>query len=225
MSFQCDEQAVHVVLCTVCSMWTKHKLPRNDTVHLCMGTSPDCHFWSTARCIPVGLKCPFVIEDAELSVTGLPAFVQRFVTGPIHQTAGMVDVEERYQPPMQSLHNGRYCGKPAFGVWTTYIVPFGRILIAGHLLLLRPQQDSMRWYLSNMIYLNAFNLCYMYIIRFDVWSNHCCDGSKSDECLLWVSSSLWWELYKLLYNRCHKGLNSYEYSLNQSNSSINCWND
>jgi len=42
-SFQCDEQAVHIVRCTGSTRWRKHNPPRNDTVHLWMGTSPDSH--------------------------------------------------------------------------------------------------------------------------------------------------------------------------------------
>jgi len=55
-SFQFDEQAVHMVRCTGSTWWRKHKPPRNDTVLLGMGTSPDSHFESTAGCIPTPLK-------------------------------------------------------------------------------------------------------------------------------------------------------------------------
>ena len=160
-SFQCDEQAVHMVRCTGSTRWRKHKPPRNDTVLLWMGTSPDSHFKSTAGRIPARLKCLFVVEDAESSVKGLLALVQTFATGPIRQTAGMVIVEERHQPPMQPLHDGSYRRKPLFGVGTTYIVPISAIQGAVHLLPLTPQPDSSRWYLSNTIDLNAFNLFYM----------------------------------------------------------------
>jgi len=90
-----------MVHCTGSTRGRKRKPPRHDTVLLCMGTSPDTHFKSTARHIPAHLKCLFIIEDAESSVEGLLALVQTFATGPIHQTAGMVIVEERHQPPMQ----------------------------------------------------------------------------------------------------------------------------
>jgi len=104
-SFQCNEQAVHMVRCTGSTRWRKHKPPRNDTVLLWMGTSPDRHFKSTAGHIPVQFKCLFMVEDAELSVEGLFALVQTFATGLIRQTAGMVIVNKRHQPPMEPLHN------------------------------------------------------------------------------------------------------------------------
>ena len=99
-----------------------------------MGTSLDSHFKSTAGRIPTRLKCLLVIEDAESSVKGLLALVQTFATGPICQTAGMVIVEERHQPPMQPLHDGSYRRKPLFGVGTTYIVTISTIQGAVHLL-------------------------------------------------------------------------------------------
>jgi len=160
-SFQFDEQAVHMVHCTGSTRWRKHKPPRNDTVLLCMGTSPDIHFELTAGCIPTRLKCLFVVKDATLSVTGLLALVQTFATGPMRQTAGIVIVEERHQRPMQRLHNGSYRHKPRFGVGTTYIAPLSAIQGAVHFLSLMPQPDSMRWYFSNMIDLNGLNLFYM----------------------------------------------------------------
>jgi len=160
-SFQCDEQGVHMVCCTGSTRWRKHKPPRNDTVLLWMGTSPDSHFKSTAGVIPVRLKCLFIFEDAESSLKGLLALVQTLATGPICQTTGMVIVEERHPPPMQHLHDGSYCLKPLFGVGTTYIVPISAIQGAVHILPLLPQPDSSLWYLSNTIDLNAFNLFYM----------------------------------------------------------------
>jgi hypothetical protein len=89
-----------MVHCTGSTRWSKHKPPRNNPVLLWMGTSPDNHFKLTAGCIPARLKCLFVIEDSESSIKGLLALVQMFATGPIHQTAGMVIVGERHQPPM-----------------------------------------------------------------------------------------------------------------------------
>jgi hypothetical protein len=74
-SFHCDEQAVHMVRCTGSARWRTHRPPRNDSVLLWMGTSPDSHFQSTAGCIPTQLKCLFVIEDAKSSVKGLLALV------------------------------------------------------------------------------------------------------------------------------------------------------
>jgi hypothetical protein len=51
-SFQCDEQAVHMVRWTGSTGWRNHKPPRKNTVFLRVGTSPDSHFKSTAGCIP-----------------------------------------------------------------------------------------------------------------------------------------------------------------------------
>ena len=111
-SFQCDEQAVHMVRCTGSTRWRKHKPPRNDKALLWMGTSLDSHFMATAGCIPTRLKCLFVVEDAESSVKRLLALVQTFETGPIRQTAGTMIVEKRHQPPMQPLQDGSYYRKP-----------------------------------------------------------------------------------------------------------------
>jgi len=99
-SFHCDKQPVHMVRCTGSTRWRKHKPPRNDTVLLWMGTSPDSHFKLTAGHIPTRLKFLFLIKDAKSSIQGLLALVQTFATAPICQTAGMVIVEERHQPPM-----------------------------------------------------------------------------------------------------------------------------
>jgi len=79
-----DEPAVHMVCCTGSTTWRKHKPPRNDTVLLRMGTSPESHIKLAAGHIPAQLKCLFVMEDAESSVEGLLALVQTFATGPIH---------------------------------------------------------------------------------------------------------------------------------------------
>jgi len=161
MSFHCDEQAVHFVCCTGSTRWRKHKPPRNDTVLLWMGTSRDCHFKSTAGGIPARLKCLFVVEDGKSSVEGLLALVQTFAPRPIRQMAGMVIVKERHQPPMQPLHDGSYRHKPLISVGTTHIVPSSAIHGAVHLLPLTLLPDSSRWYLSNTIDMNAFNLFYM----------------------------------------------------------------
>jgi hypothetical protein len=123
-----------------------------------MGTSLDKHFMSTVGCIPARLKCLFVVDVAESIVNGPLALVQTFASGPIRLTAGMVIVKERHQPPMQSLHDGSYHCKPLFGVRTTDIVTIRTIPEAVNLLPLTPQPDSSRWYFSNMIGLNAFNL-------------------------------------------------------------------
>jgi len=154
-----------MVSCTGSTRWRKHTPPRNDTVLLWMGTSPDCHLKLTAGRIPAWLKCLFDVKDAELSVKGFLALVKTFPTGPIRQTAGMVTVEEWQQPLMHSLHDGSYRFKPLFCVGTTYIVPLSVIQGAVHHLPLMLQPDSSWWYLRNTIDLNPFNLFYMYIIQ------------------------------------------------------------
>ena len=126
-TFQCDEQAVHMVCCTGSTRWRKHKPPRNDTVLLWMGMSSYRHFKSTAEGISALLKCLFGIEDAELSINGLLTLVQTFAAGLICQTTGILIVEERDQPLMESLHNESYCRKPLFGIEMTYIVPINTI--------------------------------------------------------------------------------------------------
>jgi len=135
-SSQCDEPAVHMVRCTGSTRWRKHKPPRNDTVLLWMGTSPDSHMKSAAGCIPARRKCVFVAKDAESTVKGLLVSIQKFTTGPIRQAASMIIVDERHQPPMQPLHDGSYCRKPLFGVSTTYIFPLIATQGAVNLLLL-----------------------------------------------------------------------------------------
>jgi len=176
-----------MVHCTGSTRWRKQKPPRNDTVRLWMGTSLDCHFKLTAPCITPCLESLFVAEDAESSVKGLLTLVLTPATGPICHTAGMVIADDRHQPPMQTLEGASYCQKPVFGIGTTYVVPISAIQGAVHLLPLTSQPDSLQWYLSHMIDLNAHNLFYMYIIRFDASSNCCSDIYKSDECILWVS--------------------------------------
>ena len=165
MSFEGDEQAVHMVRCTGSTRWRKRKPPRNEKVLLWMGMSPDSCCKSTAGCIPALLKCLFVIKDAESSVKGLRALVLTCATGLLGQTAGMAIVEERHQPPMEPFHNGSYHLEPLFALGTTYIVPICAIKGAVHLLRWTLQPESSRWYLSNMIDLNAFNLFCMYIIQ------------------------------------------------------------
>jgi hypothetical protein len=82
-SFHSDKQAVHMVRCTGSTWWRKYKPPRNDTLVLWMGTSPDNHFKWTAGPIPVRLKCFRIVEDAESSVIELLALFQTYATGPI----------------------------------------------------------------------------------------------------------------------------------------------
>ena len=142
---------------------------------LWMGTSPDSHFKSTAGCIPACLKCLFVFEDAESHVKGLLPMIHSIVKGLIRQTAGMVIVKERHQPTMQSLHNGSYCGRHHIGVRTSYIDLMSVIHGAVHPLPLTLRSDSMLWYLSTTIEMNAVSLFYMCIIGFDALSNRCCN--------------------------------------------------
>jgi len=70
-----------MVRCTGSRRWTKHKPPRNDTVLLWMGTSPDSQWKLTAGGIPSRLKCLFVIVDAVSHFERLHGFVEIFVTG------------------------------------------------------------------------------------------------------------------------------------------------
>ena len=123
-SFQYDEEAVHMVLCTGSTRWRKHKPPRHDTVLLWVGISLDRHFKLTAGCIPGELNCLVVVEDIELRIKGLLALVQMFATGSIRQTASMVIVKERHHPPMQPLNDGTYHHKPLSGVGTSAICIF-----------------------------------------------------------------------------------------------------
>jgi len=141
-SFECDEHEVHMVRCTGSTRWRQHKPRRNDTVLRWMGTSPDSHFRSTAGCIPTWLKCPFLVENAELIIKGPLALGQTFPTGPIHQTAGIVIVDGRHQPRMQPLHDGSYCCKPLCRIGTTYIILISVIQGAVHLVPLKPRPDS-----------------------------------------------------------------------------------
>jgi len=131
--------------------------PRNDTVLLSMGTSLDSQFRSTARQIPVWLKCLLVLMDAELSVTGHLASVQTFGIAVTHQTAGMVNAEKRDQHPIDCLPDGHSHCKPLLVVGTTFIVLTRAKQGAVHLVLLTPQLDSMWWYLSNRIDHNVLN--------------------------------------------------------------------
>ena len=116
-----------MVRCPGSTRWSKDKPPRDDTVLLLMGRSPDSHFKSTDRCIPARLKSLFVIVDTESSVTGLLALVQTLASGGIHRTASTGIVKERHQPAMQPLHDGSYCQEHIFGARTTYIVPISPI--------------------------------------------------------------------------------------------------
>jgi len=96
-----------------------HNPPRNATVLLCVGTSPDRHFKLTAGHIPTGLKCIFVVKDAESIVSDLLALVQSFATGQICQTVGMLIDEVMYQAPMEDLCDGTYGRKLLFSIRTT----------------------------------------------------------------------------------------------------------
>jgi hypothetical protein len=161
MSFQRDERVLHMVHCTVSTGWTKHKPTRHDTELLWMGMSMKCHFKSTAECIPALLKCHFIVRDAESSIEGLLALVQMFASRPICETACMVIVEERHQPPMQILHNLSFWRKPPLGIRTTYIITQSANYGPVDLLLLTTQTNCCWWYSSNRIDLNSSKVCYM----------------------------------------------------------------
>jgi len=121
-SCQCDKQAVPMVHCSGSRRWRKHKPPRNDTVLLWMGTSPDSQFKSTAGLIPAQLKCHFIIEDAASSIQLFLALGQTLATGLILQTASMMIIDERHQSRMQPLHNGGNFCTPHFSVQSSHIV-------------------------------------------------------------------------------------------------------
>jgi len=186
-SVHCDDQAVHMVRCPWSTRWRMYKPPRNDTVRVWMGRSPDSQFKFTAECIPTQLKCLFGVDDAEASITRLPTSVQTFGTAPIHRIAGMVIIDMRPRPSIQPLHDASYCRKSLFAVRTTYIFPMSTIQGAVHLLPLMPQPDSSWLYLRNTINLNLFYLFTMCIIEINALSNYCGDSSKSAQCLLRVS--------------------------------------
>jgi hypothetical protein len=171
------------------------------------------------------LECHFVIAEAEWSVKELLALVLTFATGPIWLTAGMVMVEGRQQPLIQPIHDESYHCIPLVPVGTTSIIRISAIQGAVHHLPLTPQPESSWWYLPHIIDLNAAHLLYMWIIRLNAWSNRCSDISKPDQCLLWVSWFLSWELCKLVYNQYLKQLNSSEYYWNQRISLRNCQDD
>jgi len=46
-SLNCEKQTISIGRCTWSTRWGKHMPPKNDTVILWMGTSPDSHFKST----------------------------------------------------------------------------------------------------------------------------------------------------------------------------------
>jgi len=155
-SCQCHKQDIQMVRCIGFTRWRTHMTPRNDVLLLWSGTSPDGNFESTAGYIPTPSKCLLIVVNGEHTIKGLFVLVQRFATGLIRHTAGMVIVAERHQRPMQPLYHGSYRGKPLFSVRTSYIAP-----ISLHLLPLMPQQDILRWYMSNKIDLAEFNLYHM----------------------------------------------------------------
>jgi hypothetical protein len=136
------EPARHMVCCNVSTKWRQLKLQGNDTQHLWMGMGLDNHIVSMGRPYPTRLKCLFVIEDADLSVRGLIAFVQPLATRPILQTAGMVIVDERHQPQTQPFQDGSYCHTPLFSVGTTYIIPQSVLQGGVNVLPLILQSDS-----------------------------------------------------------------------------------
>ena len=125
-----------------------------------MGTSPDSRLKTTVGRIAARLKCLPVVDDAEWSVEGLLASVQMFATRPIRQTAGMVIIEERYQPLIQPLHDGSYHRKPLLGFVTTYIICLFSVQGAVYLLPLLLQPDRSHWYLSTSAQCNSVRKLY-----------------------------------------------------------------
>lgn len=118
-SFQCDVQAFHIVQWTRSTRGRKHKLTRIETVHLQIGTSLDSLCNASAEYSSVRFRSLLVAEDAELSLIGLIAMVRLFATGPIHQTAGMVIVEEKHQSLMEPSHDENSDHKHRFSIGTT----------------------------------------------------------------------------------------------------------
>jgi hypothetical protein len=97
MSFQCNEQAVHIVHCNG-STWCRQLMPTTrNTVLLSIGTSLESHIQLTTWCSRAYVKCPLVVEDAISTVTRHLALVQMIPTEHIRETAGMVIVAERHQ--------------------------------------------------------------------------------------------------------------------------------
>jgi len=141
-SFQIDKQEIHMVRCTVCTRWGKYKPPRNDTLFLTMGKSPESNFQLTDGCNHAQLKCLFIMEDTESFIEELVVLLQSFPTGLIRQTTGMAVVEERYEPPMQPLYNWSNHCMPLFLNATTYIVLISTIKLAVHLYPLTMQPES-----------------------------------------------------------------------------------
>jgi len=170
MSSQCNKQAVDMVRCTGSTRWRKRNPRGNDTVLLLMGRSPDSHINSTARRIPIRVKCLIVVGDAESWVKGLLALVQTCATGLTRQTAGMVIVQDRHQHAMQPLNDGKYRCKPVFRVRTTYIIPRCATQGAIHHLPLTPLAEISRWYLSNTIDFTVFNFftCRLFNLMLEV---------------------------------------------------------
>lgn len=116
---------------------------------------------STAGHIPVQLNCHCIFEHAASNVTWLVALIETFALGSIYQSAGMVLVDERHQPPMQPLHDGSYHDIHLFAVRIIYFFSVSLIQGAVHLLPLWLQQDSTSLYFRNMIDSNSFNLFYI----------------------------------------------------------------
>jgi len=115
------------------------------------------------------------VLTAESSVKGLLALVLIFATGTICQTAVMMSIKERCQPPTQSLHVADYHRMLCFGARAAGIICVCAIQRGLHLVLLTVQSGSMQLYLSNTNNLIIVNLVYMIIILFNAWCNHCCD--------------------------------------------------
>lgn len=158
MTFRCHREAVLMVQCTWSTGLRQHRPLWYDTVLLSMGTCPESRCKSSVGCIPPCSKGLFTVRDAESSVKRLGAFIQTFATGLMDQTAGIAIVQDTHHPLMQPSHDGLSHFKHRFGVSTSYIIPLSTIQGAVHLHRLTSQPCSVRWYLSNTIVLNTFNL-------------------------------------------------------------------
>ena len=168
-TFQSEaEQQIHVIRCTGLEAWRNQNAPRNDHVLLWTNDTSGSQFATSQGRIPARVDCLFSLKDEGEggegengkgeggTVISCMALVTTLVPGPIRQPEGMMLVEQRDQAPWQERHRQI----PLTGVGATYIVPLRAIQCAAHLIPLDPSAANRRWYLSNTVDLEAFNLLY-----------------------------------------------------------------
>jgi hypothetical protein len=171
-----DEQEIHIIRSTGSEPWRLRRPPRNDTVLLWTGVTDERHFASSRGRIPARVDCIFHVRDP-ITVTGNSesehdpdqmsqwsmALVSTLVPGIIKQPEGMIIVEQK-----QLLVDSGFPGptgrhrKPNMGAGARYIVPVTAIQSGAHLIPIPNTGDyaPQRWYLSNTVDLQAFNLLY-----------------------------------------------------------------